>query len=195
MRLVLASRNAGKLRELRDLLAGMPVAVEAWEGELPPEDGATLEENARGKARAVAAATGAAAVGDDTGLEVEALGGAPGVLSARFAGPACDPAANIAKLLAALAGVPRERRGARFRTVLCLCAPGRPDAVCEGTLAGEIADVRRGAGGFGYDPLFLVPDVGRTLAEMAPAEKNAISHRGRAVRALRREIEKWLAGT
>ena len=191
MKLFLASHNQGKLRELRALLAPLPLEIESWRGALPAEAGETLEANARVKARTVAAATGAAALGDDSGLEVDALGGAPGVRSARYAGDEGDPARNIVRLLDALRGVPPERRGARFRCALCLVAPGRREILIEGQCRGTILEAPRGGGGFGYDPVFFVREVGRAMAEMTQGEKNVVSHRGRAVRALRAELEKW----
>ncbi len=187
VRLVLATRNAHKVAEISRLLAGAGVeclSLDAFPA-FPEtdEDLPTLEGNAGKKAAEAARACGTWALADDTGLEVEALGGAPGVLSARWAGPGCSYADNCAKLLRELSGVPAARRAARFRTVMALSDPaGRGDAA-EGRLDGAIAEVPRGSGGFGYDPLFALPD-GRTLAELAPDEKNAVSHRGRALRAI-----------
>jgi XTP/dITP diphosphohydrolase len=152
------------------------------------ETGETLEENARLKAMALVDATGMIAIADDTGLEVEALDGAPGVFSARFAGPGASYADNVSKLLAELdrvKAVGPEARRARFRTVAIACFPDRGDIVAHGVVEGVIADERRGQGGFGYDPVF-VPDGGdgRTYAEMSMGEKSALSHRGKAFRAL-----------
>ncbi|HMO05074.1 MAG TPA: RdgB/HAM1 family non-canonical purine NTP pyrophosphatase [Kiritimatiellia bacterium] len=186
MRLVIATRNRHKLDEIRAIL-DQPTLELLSSFDFPgvpdvEETGTTFEENAALKARALATATGLWAMGDDSGLEVDALGGAPGVYSARYAGlPAVDYAANNRKLLAALAGQPDRR--ARFRTVLALAAPDGRLFTCEGTCPGTIADAPRGEGGFGYDPLFI-PD-GSTLAfaEMPAAEKNRISHRGRALAA------------
>ncbi len=147
------------------------------------EDGDTLEANARLKAAAVCRHTGQAAVADDTGLEVTALGGDPGVRSARYAGDHADDAANRARLLAAMEGV--SNRSARFRTVAVVIFPDGTEVMAEGVVAGSIATVPRGDRGFGYDPIF-VPEGGggRTFAEMPAGEKNALSHRGRAFRAL-----------
>jgi XTP/dITP diphosphohydrolase len=147
------------------------------------EDGADLVDNARLKATAVGAATGLAALADDTGLEVAALGGAPGVITGRYAGEGATDAENMAKLLTDLGGV--IDRSARFRTVLVLLRPDGTQTVAEGIVEGVIATASSGGGGFGYDPVF-VPDEfgGRTFAEMSPEEKNEISHRGRALRAL-----------
>ena len=191
MRLVLATRNPGKVAELRARLTGLGVElVSADDVEGAPavdEDRDTLRGNAEKKARALHEHTGQAALADDTGLEVEALGGAPGVYSARFAGPDADDAANRAHLLRQLGGT--DDRAARFRTVLAF-VDGRHvrffDGVCEGTIARE----ERGDGGFGYDALFVPTNGdGRTFAQMGKREKNAISHRGRALDA----FADWLA--
>jgi XTP/dITP diphosphohydrolase len=182
--LVVASANAHKVAEIMALLPGHDLRPRP--ADLPDvvEDGVTLEDNARLKAVAVCEATGTAAVADDTGLEVDALGGAPGVHSARYAGPDQDAVANTAKLLAALDGVADRR--ARFRTIALVRFPDGTELVAEGTVEGRIAETPRGEVGFGYDPVF-VPDEdpdGRTFAEMTPEEKHAVSHRGRAFRAL-----------
>jgi XTP/dITP diphosphohydrolase len=183
VRLVLASANPDKAAEIAAVLNRFELVPRpAWVGEVD-ETGATLEDNARLKARVLVEATGEAAVADDTGLEVEALGGAPGVYSARYAGPGATYADNVAALLAALDG--RADRLARFRTVALACFPDGTEVVAEGVVVGAIATEPRGTGGFGYDPVF-VPDGarGRTFAEMSAEEKNAVSHRGRAFRAL-----------
>ena len=186
MKLVLATANPGKVAEVAavlavvdglDLLPRPPALAE------PVEDGASLIENARIKARAVVAATGAAAVADDTGLEVEALGGEPGLYTARYAGPGVTYADNIAKLLGALEGV-RQRR-ARWRTVALVVMPDGREISAQGTCEGVITEAPRGTGGFGYDPIFVPGEGdGRTFAELSREEKNALSHRGRAFRAL-----------
>lgn len=187
MKFVLATFNRDKARELAAILSlpGVEIVPLAdWPGAVSPEeDGATLEANARIKARAALAATGLPAIADDTGLEVDALDGAPGIHAARYAGPQATYADNVSKLLGALAGVPEARRTARFRTVCVALHPDGREWVAQGVLEGVILGERRGDGGFGYDPVFALPD-GRTLAEIAAAEKNAISHRARAVRAL-----------
>jgi XTP/dITP diphosphohydrolase len=186
---VIATANPGKLREFRELLAGLSFDVVAA-GELgltaPPETGTSFLENALLKARYAAKATGAAAIADDSGLEVDALGGAPGIHSARYAGAGADDAANNAKLLAALAGTAREARSARYRCALVLVdgAHGEP-LTAEGVWEGSILERPRGAGGFGYDPCFWVADLNASAAELDPAEKNRRSHRGAALRALR----------
>ena len=188
MKLVLATFNRDKARELLDLLAveGLELASLAdFPGAVSPdEDGATLRENARIKAEAALRHTGLPAIADDTGLEVDALGGAPGVHAARFAGPDATYADNVRLLLERMRDVPPERRGARFRTV---CVAVFPDGRClegEGIVAGRITEWARGSAGFGYDPVFEVPELGRTFAEMSAEEKNRISHRARAARAL-----------
>ncbi|MDZ7645328.1 MAG: RdgB/HAM1 family non-canonical purine NTP pyrophosphatase [Woeseiaceae bacterium] len=196
-RIVLASGNAGKLREIGELLA--PLGVELVpQGELgirgAAETGATFLDNALLKARHAAAGSGLPAIGDDSGLAVAALDGAPGVRSARYAGAAAGDAANIDKLLAALRGVPQDRRGAAFHCVaVYVDSEDDPEPlVAEGAWHGRILEARRGEGGFGYDPVFLDVAAGRAAAELAPAEKNARSHRGQALRALREALaERW----
>lgn len=189
--IVLATRNAGKIRELHDLLRDTGVTVVGLDaypelGEIE-ETGATFAENALLKARTVAGLTGRIAVADDSGLEVDALGGAPGVHSARYSAedgaPATD-ARNNAKLLAALADVPEPRRTARFCSVMVACAPDGRHITAAGTWEGRVADAPRGDNGFGYDPLFFDPQLGRTAATLTRAEKNARSHRGKALRRL-----------
>ncbi len=187
-RLVVASGNAGKLRELRALAAALATEI-VPQSELGVTAVAETESsfvgNALLKARHAARATGSAALADDSGLEVDALAGAPGVYSARYAGEGASDADNIAKLLGALADVPPPRR-ARYRAVLVLVqGPDDPaPLVAEGRWEGRIATAPRGAGGFGYDPLFLPGDGERTVAELAPAEKNRLSHRAQALEAL-----------
>jgi XTP/dITP diphosphohydrolase len=186
-RLVLATRNAHKVRELDALLA--PTGVDALPDEvtLPPETGETFAENALGKARAAAAATGRVAIADDSGIEAAALGGAPGVRSARYAGEDASDEENLAKLL-------REAPAGSALTYVCALAyvdpAGGVERVFEGRCTGTLAAEPRGDGGFGYDPAFVADEApGRTMAELTPAEKDAISHRGRAVR----ELRAWLA--
>ncbi|MDK2889350.1 MAG: XTP/dITP diphosphohydrolase [Thermoanaerobacter sp.] len=191
MKLVLATRNPGKVRELSQLLS--PLGYEVLSLEHFPgvpevvENGATFRDNAVKKATAVARHTGQLALADDSGLEVDYLGGAPGVHSARFAGEGHDDRANNEKLLRLLAGVPPEKRTARFRCVVAVATPEGKVFTTEGTCEGVIAEEPRGEGGFGYDPLFYVPSCGKTFAELDPEVKNRISHRGRAL-ALMREI-------
>ena len=180
--LVCASANPDKVVEIAALLDGVALLLPR-PSEVPDvvEDADTLVGNARLKAAAICAATGRAAVADDTGLEVDALGGAPGVFAARYAGEGVTYADNRAKLLAELAGVAEPDRTARFTTVAMVVRPDGSETVVEGVCEGLIAPVERGARGFGYDAVFVPVDGdGRTFAEMSDAEKNAISHRGRA---------------
>lgn len=195
---VVATTNPGKLAEFRLLLEGVPVdlvSVTEVLGEplVVVEDGRTFEDNARKKAQAVADATLMLTIADDSGLEVEALGGEPGVRSARYAGERATDAENNAALLRALSEVPGESRSARFRCVLCMMDPWSggemTTIVTEGVCAGAIAASPRGSGGFGYDPLFIVEGGdGRTMAEMTDEEKNSISHRARALASLRPKL-------
>lgn len=185
MHIVLATRNPHKVNEIRAVFAGLDVTFSsAADHPGAPdvvEDGATLEANALKKARALAAACGLWALADDTGLEVKALGGAPGVYSARYAGPDGDAVANCRKLLKELAGA--DDRSARFRTVLALVSPQGEERWIEGVCEGRILEAPRGDAGFGYDPLFVPEGGAQSFAEMSAAEKNACSHRGRALRA------------
>jgi XTP/dITP diphosphohydrolase len=187
-RVVLASGNAGKLREFAELLAGTgfePVRQSELGIDPPPETGSTFLENALIKARNAARVAGLPAIADDSGIEVDALGGAPGVYSARYAGEGASDEANLAKLLAALRGVPDERRGARYRCVVVFVErfdDPRP-LIGEGTWEGHIINQRRGTGGFGYDPSFVPRGESRTVAEMPADEKHQHSHRGQALRA------------
>jgi XTP/dITP diphosphohydrolase len=196
-RLLLASANQGKLRELRTILEGLPVELvglaEAGLGEPPEveETGDTFLENALIKARAYAEWSGMAAVADDSGLEVDTLGGAPGVRSARYAGPGASDQANLDKLLAALDGVPPERRTARFRCAAVLVDPEVGEWHAEAAWDGRILDTPRGSGGFGYDPVFLPDGWDQTSAEVDQATKDAASHRGKAFRSLRPAIQAW----
>lgn len=193
MKLLVATHNPGKVRELRELLADLPVEVT-----FPPEiglelevdeTGATFAENAALKALAFARASGLVALADDSGLEVDALGGAPGVHSARYAGPGASDADRYRKLLAALAGVPPGQRSARFRCVVAVATPAGDVELAEGVCEGEIASEPLGQHGFGYDPVFQVAGVGRRMAELPPDLKNQLSHRGRAFRAARPILE------
>jgi XTP/dITP diphosphohydrolase len=185
VKLVLATANRDKAAEIAAILTGHELSPRPDAVPDVDETETTLEGNAVLKARAVAEATGEPAVADDTGLEVDALGGAPGVRSARFAGSHATYADNVAKLLHELGGVPADRRAARFRTVVAVAWPDGRVLTVDGAVTGTIAVEARGDHGFGYDPLF-VPDGGdgRTFAEMSPADKHAVSHRGRAFRAL-----------
>jgi XTP/dITP diphosphohydrolase len=192
-RLVIASANTGKLREFRALLAGLPFepVSQAALGVVPiPETGCTFSSNALLKARHAAAATGSAAIADDSGLEVDALGGAPGIYSARYAGENADDAANNAKLIAALAEVPAPERRARYRCALVFVeGPADPSPLtAEGVWEGAILEAPRGARGFGYDPYFWLAELGASAAELDPAEKNRRSHRAMALRSLREQL-------
>jgi XTP/dITP diphosphohydrolase len=196
VKLLLATRNVKKLVELRRILAEAPATQGMGDGievvglddvsafAEAPETGATFEENALAKARDAAAATGMAAVADDSGLSVDALNGMPGVLSARWAGQHGDDLANLELVLGQLADVPDERRGAAFVCVAALVVPGGQEVVVRGKWRGAITREPRGGNGFGYDPIFVPEGDQRTSAELDPAEKDAASHRGRALRAL-----------
>jgi XTP/dITP diphosphohydrolase len=187
--LVLATRNADKTRELLPLLEDLNVELLTLDrfpdiGQLE-ESAETLEGNALLKAEAVFRATGLPSLSDDTGLEVHYLNGAPGVYSSRFAGPGATYADNVRKLLSAMRGVPPRRRGARFRAVISFCAPGREPVCVEGECKGVILERPSGSGGFGYDPIFQPDGFPKTFAQLLPEEKNASSHRGRALVAMR----------
>ena len=185
--LVLATRNAHKLREFERLLPGIELVSLPAEVQLPPETGDTFVDNALIKARAAAAATGAAAIGDDSGIEAEALGGQPGIFSARFAGPDADDAANLAKLRA----LAPPGSGLRYVCALALVSPEGEERVFFGECRGVLAEEPSGARGFGYDPVFVLPGTAHTMADLDDADKDAISHRGIAARQLRR----WLSAS
>ncbi len=196
--LLLATSNRGKLAELTALIADLPIEVVSLATALPGreqavEDGATLEDNARIKARAGASAAMMVTIGEDSGLEVDALGGRPGVRSARFANEVATDAENNAALLAAMEEVEDDQRSARFRTVMVLIDPWAEneakELVFEGKCEGTIARAPLGTGGFGYDPLFLVKAAGRTMAELTADEKNRLSHRAQAFAALRPALQ------
>jgi XTP/dITP diphosphohydrolase len=186
-KLVVATKNAGKLKEVKALLANYPFTVLSLAdfSDLPEiaETGLTFAENARIKAMAVAEHTGLMALGDDSGLEVDYLDGAPGVFSARFAGEGADDRLNNQKLLSLLAGVPPEQRTARFRCVMALVIPGnRQVYFTEGTCPGLIGNEPVGEQGFGYDPIFILPEKGLTLAQLDLQTKNQVSHRAKALK-------------
>jgi len=187
-RLVLATRNPGKVRELRRLLSDVPITMTDLR-EFPDapevvEDGDSYLANARLKALSIARFTGLPCLADDSGIEVEALEGAPGIHSARFAGPGSSDEANRTLLLERLHEVPDERRQARFRCVIVVAKPGGSVLVAEGICKGLITREPRGGGGFGYDPIFFYPPAGRTTAELSEPEKNQISHRAAACASL-----------
>ena len=184
MRVLVATHNRGKLREFEQIFAGLGVELVTlddagidWEVD---ETGETFEANARLKAETYGAATGLATLADDSGLEVDALGGEPGVYSARYGGPGLSEVQRYELVLAKLRGVPAERRGARFYCVIALARPGRPTLSYDGEVKGAITEGPQGTGGFGYDPVFRVPEYGCTMAELPAEVKNRISHRARA---------------
>ncbi|MFF2675015.1 RdgB/HAM1 family non-canonical purine NTP pyrophosphatase [Arthrobacter koreensis] len=201
-RLVLATRNSGKLKELRDLLRGRidgldvdTQVIDAETAGVPdvPETGVTFEANSLLKARAVAEASGLPAIADDSGLAVDVLGGAPGIFSARWSGVHGNDQANLDLLLAQLSDISAEHRGAAFICAAALAVPGGEDVVERGELRGTLLSEPRGAGGFGYDPVLQPEGETRSCAELSRAEKNAISHRGQAFRALLPAIIRVLA--
>jgi len=190
----LATRNPGKLREIEAILRDLPVTL-TIPPEMPDVDetGASFAENALLKAGALARHLGAWALADDSGLEVDALAGAPGLYSARFGGLSTDSDRTML-LLERLRDVPDAARTARFRAAVALCGPDRPTVIREGACEGLITRAPRGSGGFGYDPVFLLPEFGLTMAELCPEIKNRISHRARALEAIRPDIEEALRG-
>ncbi len=194
--IVVATKNQGKLREMTRAFRGLPVRLEPLSafGALPDavEDGRTFEENAEKKARFYMEKTGEACLADDSGLEVDALGGAPGVYSARFAGEHADDAANNAKLLDALARAGAPSSLAAYRCALVFVDPDGTRLFAGGRAAGVVRPEARGAGGFGYDPYFYLAD-GRTMAELTLAEKDAVSHRGAALRVMARKLAAYFA--
>ena len=197
-KLLVATRNRGKVREYEEILRGLPLELTWLDAEgiaLDPEEtGATCAENAILKAEAYAAASGLLTWADDSGLEVDALGGAPGVRSSRYAGPSAGDEDRYRLLLHNLEGVPPAQRTARFRCVVAIVEPGGAPRTAEGTCEGVIAFAPRGHNGFGYDPVFYLPDRQCTMAELPPAVKNEISHRARAAHAARHILEEILGG-
>lgn len=197
--IVLATGNAGKIKELQAMFAasGQSLTILGLDAfpDIGPlsETGTTFEANALEKARAVAVATQRIAIADDSGLEVDALDGAPGVHSARYSGPGANDSRNNAKLLEALADIPPEKRTARFRCVLAAVAPNGAELTVDGSWEGVIAEKPAGDNGFGYDPLFFDPECGCTSAQLPPAEKNSRSHRGKALQALAGQWSRFAA--
>ena len=194
---VLGTRNQGKLNEFKALFSKEALILHSWKDFdhtfLVNEDGKTFWENALKKAEITTRITGEVSVADDSGLEVDAISGRPGIFSARYAGPEASDGENITKVLGELRGVPSSQRGARFVCVLVIFAPdGRWEWV-EGECRGVITDSPRGQSGFGYDPIFLVPELGKTFAELDQEEKNRISHRAQAVNKLRPLLKKYLS--
>lgn len=196
--LVVATGNPGKFNEIAALLQGLEVLLLPLDRigpiEVPPESGESFQENACRKARAVAKASGHLALADDSGLEVDALGGRPGVLSARFGGPQATDAERNALLLEMLRGIPPEGRTARFRCVVAIAELRGRVRVAEGICEGRIAAAVRGSHGFGYDPIFEVPSLGKTFAEVSPEVKNRLSHRAQAMAGAREILREILAG-
>ena len=195
-RLVLATRNQGKVEEIKALLHDLPLEIISLDqlAVIPvvKEDQHTFSGNALKKARAVAAACGLPSLADDSGLTVDALGGRPGVFSSRYAGPGADDAANNRLLLAELKGVPPEKRGAAFVCALSLVIPGGETYLIEESCRGRIVETPQGQNGFGYDPLFFYEPAGQTFAQMETALKNQVSHRGKALRRLKKLLESML---
>ncbi len=195
--IVLATKNRGKLREFKSLLKDLEINIlllDDFEG-LPDvtEDGKSFEENALKKAKEIAAATGCLAIADDSGLVVDALGGRPGIFSARYAGPGADDDENNRKLLAEMEGVPYDERRAAFCCVIAVSDPGGRNFTVSGSCSGYIASEIKGGGGFGYDPLFYLPDNGCTMAELPPEVKNVISHRSEATGKLKARLPGFLS--
>lgn len=194
---VLATRNPGKISEIGAILADLPVSLVSLAGfpeiAAAREDGASFEENAAKKAAHVAERTGLASLADDSGLVVDALGGRPGVLSARFAGEQASHADNNRKLLQLVSGIPLEKRTARFVCVAALAVPGREVILRRGEIEGLITSIPAGTGGFGYDPIFYLPGFGATMAELDAAIKNSISHRAKAFAAIASVIREMLS--
>jgi XTP/dITP diphosphohydrolase len=197
--LLIATRNPGKLEEIESYLKPSHPLVrfrsldEIKSAPIVDEDASSFAENARKKAKLLASFTRLPTLADDSGLEVDALGGRPGVLSARFAGPGATDEANIQKLLEKLKGVPAKQRTARFRCIMVLYAANGHSFTAAGDLKGTIAEEPRGNGGFGYDPIFFVPELGRTLAEITAAEKNRVSHRALALAKISQSLDEFLA--
>ena len=196
--LVIATGNPGKFNEMATLLTGVDALLVPLDRAgpippIPPEGGESFQENALRKAEAVARASGYLALADDSGLEVDALGGQPGVLSARFGGPQATDAERNARLLELLRGVPPDQRTARFRCVVAVANPRGSVQVVEGICEGRIALEPRGSRGFGYDPIFEIPSLGKTFGELDPEVKNRLSHRGQAMAKARAILEGMLA--
>jgi len=195
--MVIASTNQGKISEIRAAFQGLPVEIHSLAefGTIPEveETGKTFAENALLKARYYVNHTGMACLADDSGLEADALAGAPGVYSARFAGDTASDEDNNQKLLAALHGVSDIQRSARFRCVLAFLDTDGAAITADGVCEGRILEAPRGAGGFGYDPLFYMPELGATLSEISLAEKNAVSHRGQALKIMAKKLAEYFA--
>jgi len=197
MELMIATRNRGKVREIRRALKGLGIRIRPLSdfSEIPPveEDGATFIENALKKARGYSKCFGKLTIADDSGLEVDALKGLPGVYSARYAGERASDRDNNQKLLKEMAGVPPSKRGAKFKCVIAIVFPEGREAVIEASCPGRIGLKEVGKKGFGYDPLFVLPRSGKTMAQLSVEEKNRISHRGKALRKLRKILRCFLS--
>ncbi len=196
MDIILATKNANKVKEIMALLADMPVTILSLADfpDIPDieETGTTFEENASLKAIATTDATGLIALADDSGLEVDALEGQPGVYSNRFAGPNASDRDKYRRILDLMKDVPDEKRTARFRATMAISTPDGTIVVVDGKCEGVIAHEPRGENGFGYDPIFYIPDLDKTMAELTPEEKNRISHRGKALKAARKVLQKLI---
>lgn len=192
-KILLATANRGKIKEIKHILEGLDldiVTLDDYPGlSLPPEEGSTFRENALIKARGAALKTGVAVLADDSGLEVDFLGGRPGIRSARYAGTGASDKENWLKLLKELDGVDWEKRRARFRCAVALVWPDGGEEVFEGSFEGVILGEPRGVNGFGYDPVFFIPEMGKTAAELTPNEKNSVSHRAKALEKLKDRLE------
>ncbi|MHB0997746.1 MAG: XTP/dITP diphosphatase [Armatimonadota bacterium] len=194
--LILASKNKGKIDELKMLLSDLPIKVESL-CDYPDildieETGSTFAENAEIKAKAVSSATGKIALADDSGLEVDALDGQPGIYSSRFAGPGATDEDRNRRILELMAGVPDEKRTARFKAAVSIAMPDGDIRTVEGTCEGVIAHEPKGDNGFGYDPIFYLPELGKTSAQLTKEEKNSISHRGKAMTAAKKVLRELL---
>lgn len=193
---MVATRNRGKVREIREALKGLGLRIHALsdfgEGSEIKEDGQSFTENALKKARFYSKVFGKLTLADDSGLEVECLKGMPGIYSARYAGEKASNRENNQKLLRAMEGIPLSKRGARFKCVMALVSPDGKEAITEGTCKGRIGMREMGKRGFGYDPLFILPKYGKTMAQLSLKEKNRISHRGKALRRLRKAIRTFM---
>lgn len=195
--ILIATKNTGKVKDFETLLNPLGIHVLSLndlEEDLDVEEtGMTFEENAILKAETVATALGKVVIADDSGLEIDALQGAPGVYSARFAGPEKSDDDNIDKVLGKMRGVPEKERAARFRCVLAIAGPRRITETFSGSCEGQIIHERRGTNGFGYDPIFFLPQKGRTMAELSSEEKGELSHRGAALAKLQEKLPRWIA--
>ena len=196
MELFLATRNEGKIREIRELLKGSEISITSLRDypDAPEvvENGETYRDNAFKKARFFTRWTGKLTLADDSGLEVDYLKGRPGVFSARYAGDGGDDRENNRRLLRELESIPREKRGAVFRCVMTLVAPWGDEEVVEGECRGQISLEERGERGFGYDPIFIIPRYGKTVGELSITEKNRLSHRGKALRKLKKILKRYI---